>query len=172
MDLRAALAAHRLVAIVRGDDPDAALRTVLALAEEGIELIEVSLTGKDALSVIERARHTLGPDRPLGAGTVLTAEDARATHDAGADATAFTDEGIHTVPAPRTAVVEPVGAGDAFAAGFLAGLLRGATATRALRLGHITAASALRVTGDHGPLPDPQETEALLGLSAREWAER
>lgn len=85
MDLAAALATHRLVAIVRGDDPDAALRTVLALAEEGIELIEVSLAAPEALSVIERARHAFGPDRPLGAGTVLTAEDARAAHSAGAD---------------------------------------------------------------------------------------
>ncbi|WP_329332177.1 bifunctional 4-hydroxy-2-oxoglutarate aldolase/2-dehydro-3-deoxy-phosphogluconate aldolase [Streptomyces sp. NBC_00663] len=85
MDLRAALTAHRLVAIVRGDDPEAALRTVLTLADEGVGLIEVSLTGRDALSVIERAREALGPDRPLGAGTVLTADDARAARDAGAD---------------------------------------------------------------------------------------
>ncbi|MFJ8990785.1 bifunctional 4-hydroxy-2-oxoglutarate aldolase/2-dehydro-3-deoxy-phosphogluconate aldolase [Streptomyces sp. NPDC102279] len=85
MDLRAALITHRLVAIVRGGDPEAALRTVLTLADEGIELIEVSLSGKDALSVIERAREKLGPDRPLGAGTVLTADDARAAYRAGAD---------------------------------------------------------------------------------------
>jgi 2-dehydro-3-deoxyphosphogluconate aldolase / (4S)-4-hydroxy-2-oxoglutarate aldolase len=85
MDLRAALAAHRLLAIVRGNDPDAALRTVLTLAAEGIELIEVSLTGRDALTVIERARQALGPDRALGAGTVLSADDARAAHRAGAD---------------------------------------------------------------------------------------
>lgn len=85
MDLRATLAAHRLVAIVRGDDADAALRTVLTLADEGVELIEVSLTGKDALAVIERARAALGPGRPLGAGTVLTADDAVAAHRAGAD---------------------------------------------------------------------------------------
>ncbi|MGW3407727.1 bifunctional 4-hydroxy-2-oxoglutarate aldolase/2-dehydro-3-deoxy-phosphogluconate aldolase [Streptomyces sp. NPDC000888] len=85
MDLQAALAAHRLVAIVRGDNPEAAIRTVLTLADEGVELIEVSLSGKDALSVIERAREALGPDRTLGAGTVLTAEDARAAQRAGAD---------------------------------------------------------------------------------------
>lgn len=85
MDLRAALAAHRLVAIIRGTDPDASVRTVLALAEEGVELIEVSLTGADALSVIEQARKALGPDRPLGAGTVLTADDARAAQRAGAN---------------------------------------------------------------------------------------
>ncbi|MER5753651.1 bifunctional 4-hydroxy-2-oxoglutarate aldolase/2-dehydro-3-deoxy-phosphogluconate aldolase [Streptomyces sp. NPDC002088] len=85
MDLRAALAAHRLLAIVRGTDPEAAVRTVLALADEGVELIEVSLSGKDTLAVIERARTALGPDRPLGAGTVLTADDARAAQRAGAD---------------------------------------------------------------------------------------
>ncbi|MFD9324485.1 bifunctional 4-hydroxy-2-oxoglutarate aldolase/2-dehydro-3-deoxy-phosphogluconate aldolase [Streptomyces sp. NPDC060065] len=85
MDLQAALAAHRLVAIVRGDNPEAAIRTVLTLADEGVELIEVSLSGKDALSVIERAREALGPDRTLGAGTVLTTEDARAAQRAGAD---------------------------------------------------------------------------------------
>ncbi|EGX57704.1 aldolase [Streptomyces zinciresistens K42] len=84
MDLTAALAVHRLVAVVRGDDPDAALRTVLALSEEGVDLVEVSLSGRDALGVIARAREALGPDRPLGAGTVLTAEDARAAQRAGA----------------------------------------------------------------------------------------
>ncbi|MFF4150309.1 sugar kinase [Streptomyces sp. NPDC001651] len=84
-------------------------------------------------------------------------------------ATAFTAEGAVTVPAPRVRVVEAVGAGDAFAAGFLAGLLRGRTTTAALRLGHLTAGSALRVTGDHGPLPDRARTEELLALSDAEW---
>ncbi|MFI5755117.1 bifunctional 4-hydroxy-2-oxoglutarate aldolase/2-dehydro-3-deoxy-phosphogluconate aldolase [Streptomyces sp. NPDC051569] len=85
MDLPAALRAHRLVAIVRGDDPDAALRTVLTLIEEGVRLVEVSLSGRDALDVITRARAALGPGVPLGAGTVLGAGDARAAHRAGAD---------------------------------------------------------------------------------------
>lgn len=34
----------RLAAIVRGPDPDAALRTVLTLAQEGVALVEVSST--------------------------------------------------------------------------------------------------------------------------------
>ncbi|MHC3475380.1 bifunctional 4-hydroxy-2-oxoglutarate aldolase/2-dehydro-3-deoxy-phosphogluconate aldolase [Streptomyces sp. 7R007] len=84
MDLRASLADRRLVAIVRGGDADAALRTVLALAQEGIDLIEVSLSGADALGVITRCAEELGPGRPIGAGTVLTADDARAARDAGA----------------------------------------------------------------------------------------
>ncbi|WP_326614461.1 bifunctional 4-hydroxy-2-oxoglutarate aldolase/2-dehydro-3-deoxy-phosphogluconate aldolase [Streptomyces scopuliridis] len=85
MDLLTELRTHRIVAIVRGDDADAALRTVLTLGEENIPLIEVSLSGKEALGVIRRARATLSPTAPLGAGTVLTAPDARAVHEAGAD---------------------------------------------------------------------------------------
>ncbi|MEU3183329.1 bifunctional 4-hydroxy-2-oxoglutarate aldolase/2-dehydro-3-deoxy-phosphogluconate aldolase [Streptomyces sp. NPDC006923] len=85
MDLLAALRSHRLLGIVRGGDADAALKTVLTLIEEGVTLVEVSLSGRDALDVIARARAALGPDAPLGAGTVLSADDARAAHRAGAD---------------------------------------------------------------------------------------
>ncbi|GAA2332832.1 hypothetical protein SVIO_108110 [Streptomyces violaceusniger] len=44
MNLVETLRTHRLLAIVRGNDPDAALRAVLTLAEEGIEAMEISLT--------------------------------------------------------------------------------------------------------------------------------
>ncbi|WP_329227542.1 MULTISPECIES: bifunctional 4-hydroxy-2-oxoglutarate aldolase/2-dehydro-3-deoxy-phosphogluconate aldolase [unclassified Streptomyces] len=85
MELLTALRTHRIVAIVRGADADASLRTVLTLAEEGIALVEVSLSGEDAPGVIRRARAELGPAAPLGAGTVLTARDAGTVAEAGAD---------------------------------------------------------------------------------------
>jgi 2-dehydro-3-deoxyphosphogluconate aldolase/(4S)-4-hydroxy-2-oxoglutarate aldolase len=85
VDLIAALRTHRLVAIVRGGDPAAALRCVLVLVEEGVPLVEVALSGKGALDVIAAARAALGPHAPLGAGTVLTGADARAARAAGAD---------------------------------------------------------------------------------------
>jgi 2-dehydro-3-deoxygluconokinase len=85
-------------------------------------------------------------------------------------ATAFFGESRASVPALAVRVIEPVGAGDAFAAGFLAGLLRGESAERCLRMGHVTAASALSVTGDHGPLPDEAELARLLGVSAEVWS--
>lgn len=75
---------HRTVAIVRGSDRQAALRTVVTLAEEGITCAEVSLTTTDALWVIRQARRELGPGAHLGAGTVLTASDAAKAADAGA----------------------------------------------------------------------------------------
>ncbi|WP_268257324.1 sugar kinase [Streptomyces longispororuber] len=52
------------------------------------------------------------------------------------------------VPALRVDVVAPVGAGDAFAAGYLSATLRGLSAERRLRHGHLMAAAALTVPGD------------------------
>ncbi|WP_422735080.1 sugar kinase [Micromonospora sp. WMMD729] len=66
------------------------------------------------------------------------------------------------VPAPRVSVVEPVGAGDAFAAGYLAGLLRDLDPTRRLRLGHLVAAQALGSTGDSAPVPPWSWFERLI----------
>jgi 2-dehydro-3-deoxyphosphogluconate aldolase/(4S)-4-hydroxy-2-oxoglutarate aldolase len=79
------LRARRLVAVVRGSDPEGALRTVLALAEEGVDLVEVSLTTADALGVLRAAAAELrGADAFLGAGSVLTGEHVRAAAEAGA----------------------------------------------------------------------------------------
>lgn len=84
MDLLENLRRRRVLAIVRGDDPIAALGSLRVLAEEGIDLLEVSLTGRDALPVLERARRELGDVVALGAGTVMTAADAHSAIDAGA----------------------------------------------------------------------------------------
>jgi 2-dehydro-3-deoxyphosphogluconate aldolase/(4S)-4-hydroxy-2-oxoglutarate aldolase len=84
MNLLEALRSRRLLAIVRGTDPGAAVRSVLALADEGVTLIEVSLTTSDAFGVISRARGELGADVRVGAGTVVTPQDAGRAADAGA----------------------------------------------------------------------------------------
>ncbi|MFL6074992.1 MAG: bifunctional 4-hydroxy-2-oxoglutarate aldolase/2-dehydro-3-deoxy-phosphogluconate aldolase [Mycobacteriales bacterium] len=84
VDVLAVLRDGRLLAIVRGPEPDAALRTVLALVEEGVPAVEVSLTTSGALDVIHAARTALGPEAVLGAGTALTAADAERAVEAGA----------------------------------------------------------------------------------------
>lgn len=86
----------------------------------------------------------------------------------GRGATAFTGHGVCTVPALATEVVEPVGAGYAFAAGFLAGLCDGTDLTRALRLGHLTAPSAPKVVGDHATLPGEDTIEAMPALAEQD----
>jgi 2-dehydro-3-deoxygluconokinase len=73
-------------------------------------------------------------------------------------------------PALRVEVVEPIGAGDAFAAGFLAATLAGQTPSRRLRAGHLRAASVLRTREDIGtPLP-PDVVAHLLAADERTWA--
>jgi len=55
----------------------------------------------------------------------------------------FGPDGDVSLPAPVVDVVEPVGAGDAFAAGWLDAFLRGAPASERLARGHARAALAL-----------------------------
>jgi 2-dehydro-3-deoxygluconokinase len=80
------------------------------------------------------------------------------------------DGTVAEVPALNVDVVEPVGAGDGFAAGYLAGMLAGHDATRRLRLGHLTAASVLAEPGDHARrLPGTAVRRALLEATAEDW---
>ncbi len=81
---RALLARERLLAIVRGRNPDATRETVLALAQAGVVLIEVSLSGSEPLRVIAEARAALGDGVLLGAGTLRTGDDAERALEAGA----------------------------------------------------------------------------------------
>ncbi|MGW5430340.1 sugar kinase [Streptomyces sp. NPDC004059] len=141
--------------------PDGDAATVLRRLADRADIVFVGL---------DEAQGLWGTDLTVsGLRRLLPHPRILVVKDGARAATAFTGSGVHTVPALRTTVVEPVGAGDAFAAGFLAGLLRGLAPTRALRLGHITALSALQVTADHGPLPDSQRIGHLLALPAREW---
>ncbi|GAB3697262.1 sugar kinase [Mariniluteicoccus flavus] len=64
--------------------------------------------------------------------------------DADVGAWEFHGDDAVFVESPTVDVVEPVGAGDAFAAGFLAGWLRGWAPERRLALGHRLAGLALR----------------------------
>ena len=86
-----------------------------------------------------------------------TADDVRAllsatahlvVKDADIEAIEFSEAGRIVAPAHRVEVVEPVGAGDAFAAGWLSGLLLGEDSATRLQAGHSRAASALASTKD------------------------
>jgi 2-dehydro-3-deoxyphosphogalactonate aldolase len=78
----AAFATLPLVAILRGIRPDEAVAVGRALVEAGWRLIEVPLNSPDPLRSIEALARAL-PEACVGAGTVLTASEARAVHAAG-----------------------------------------------------------------------------------------
>jgi 2-dehydro-3-deoxygluconokinase len=69
--------------------------------------------------------------------------------DGDVGATAFVGDLRYFVPANRVDVVEAVGAGDAFAGGYLAALLSDAPVRERLRAGHARAALTLQTTGDY-----------------------
>ncbi|MFE9248998.1 bifunctional 4-hydroxy-2-oxoglutarate aldolase/2-dehydro-3-deoxy-phosphogluconate aldolase [Streptomyces sp. NPDC007088] len=148
-DLLDALREHRLLAIVRGDDPDASLAAVLALAEEGIPLIEVSLSGAGALDVLARARAALGADAPLGAGTVLTAAEARAARAAGADY--LVTPGVSEAVATAAELGLPVLAGVMTPTDVLAARDRGASAYKIFPASAVGGPGYLRAL--RGPFP-------------------
>ncbi|MFD7158187.1 sugar kinase [Kribbella sp. NPDC059898] len=99
----------------------------------------------------------------LGARTLVVKDDSNM-------AILLEPSGRTEVPALSVEVVETVGAGDAFAAGFLAGTLQGLTAVQRLRLGHLTAAAVLTRPEDHAPPPSPAERDRLLNATDAEWA--
>jgi 2-dehydro-3-deoxygluconokinase len=74
-------------------------------------------------------------------------------------------EGQQRVVAPArpvAEVVDPVGAGDGFDAGFVAGQLMGWDLARSAELGNLVGATAVGVKGDFEAYPTIAEAEALL----------
>lgn len=85
MDTRiAALAAAKIVAIVRLENYDRALEVAQALLAGGITAIEYTLTGQGAFAAINKVRTVMGDRMLIGVGTALTADDAAGAIDAGA----------------------------------------------------------------------------------------
>jgi sugar/nucleoside kinase (ribokinase family) len=69
---------------------------------------------------------------------------------------------LTVTPTRAEEVVDEIGAGDAFAAGFAYGLLRGWDAEACARTAHVIAGWALRGTGDWETLPRLDEVRDLL----------
>lgn len=115
------------------------------------------------------------------AQTVWEVEDAddlrtlidRPTHlivkDGAERATEFFGNTRIDCPAPSVSVLEAVGAGDAFAAGWLTSYLRGRGADERLRLGHFMASQALRHPGDIFPPPPQEQVAGAAALPVSEW---
>ena len=79
-----AVCASGVVAVLRAPTADAFAAVSDVLVEAGITALEVTLTSRGALEAIAGLRRQLPPHVALGAGTVLTLDDAKASVDAGA----------------------------------------------------------------------------------------
>ncbi|UOQ50551.1 sugar kinase [Gracilibacillus caseinilyticus] len=86
-----------------------------------------------------------------GASTVILKEGSKGAHY-------FSEKESGFVPSyPVDRVVDPIGAGDGFAAGVLSGLLESMPLKRAIARGNATGAMVTMVNGDVEGLPDVEE---------------
>ena len=121
-----------------------ALRRLAAQADVVIGgLSELALLGKDFAEISD-----------LGPREIVRTE--------GRDgATAWLDGQFTHAPARPAQVVDVVGAGDAFVAGYLAGRLAGAAIDQRLALGNALGAFAVSTRGDWEGLPTAKEVDLL-----------
>ncbi|MYT68805.1 MULTISPECIES: sugar kinase [unclassified Streptomyces] len=140
-------------------DPDDA-RVLLDLARRAGLVFVGEDEAEDAWGV------TGGPDAIRAA---LPEPSLLVVKQGSAGAVAFDQDGRHFEPAPRVDVVAAVGAGDAFAAGFLSATLRGLPTAARLRHGHLWAAAALTVPGDLAAPPSRAHADRLVALGADAW---
>ena len=143
------LVQERLLVIIRGTDPAAAIATGRTLLGAGIRYLEVSLVSTDALRVISELVRLASDDAVIGAGTVLTRDDVDHAASAGAR--------FMVTPAVTESVAESVARGIPVFAGALTptevvtAMSLGATAVK-LFPAALGGPSYLR--GLRDPLPD------------------
>lgn len=97
---------------------------------------------------LDEAETLWGTTTPAAVRELIWAPGRLVVKDGSVGATEFSAEGAVFEPAIPTEVVEAVGAGDAFAAGYLAGLLAGDDTIASLRAGHLRAHLVLGSTDD------------------------
>nr|WP_323184909.1 sugar kinase [Kitasatospora purpeofusca] len=138
---------------------DRARRTLLPLARAA----DILIASADEL-------HLVADDPTLDEADTVAALLDRGTREivltrGGAGGSVATTRGTHHAPARRVPVVDVVGAGDAFAAGYLSALLDGLTVEQRLHRATDTAAFAVATRGDWEGLPTRTDL-ALLDTPA------
>ncbi|RCH56030.1 2-dehydro-3-deoxyphosphogluconate aldolase [Mucilaginibacter hurinus] len=67
---------HKIVAIIRGADPNEVSRIAEALYAGGIRILEITLNSASPLAVIKKVSERMGDRMVIGAGTVLEVQEA------------------------------------------------------------------------------------------------
>lgn len=116
--------------------------------DPSVELLELAQASDVVFVGLDEAGILWGTSNAEEVREVLDAPTTVVVKDGGIEAVSFAPEGITRVPANRVSIVDPVGAGDAFAAGWLSGMLRGTSPAARLRLGHLVASHVLISTTD------------------------
>jgi len=127
-----------------------------------IGMVDVLVASGDELALASPAELS-GEDDRIAALLAAGVREVVLTRG-GAGARVVTTSGTTDMPAREVPVADPVGAGDAFVAGYLSGLLDGLPVPDRLRRAVTTAAFAVATRGDWEGLPTRDEL-ALLDAS-------
>lgn len=134
-------------------EPPAAVEVLAELARRA----EILFASSDEAALLTGRRDTddqLAALRRLGPSDVVIKQGAQG-------ASAVIDGSRVIAPAVSVPAVDPVGAGDAFVAGYLAARLEGAEPAVRMRLGCAAGAFAVTVAGDWEGLPTRRELALL-----------
>ena len=113
--------------------------------EEAQELLKMKASEQKLLLEL----HELGPR------TVIITNGAKTLY-------AYDNHIIYSLNPPKVKVVQTAGAGDAFTAGFLAGIIKKYNFTDALRLGQANSTSIIQHIGAKGKLLNEHEAKLLM----------
>jgi 2-dehydro-3-deoxygluconokinase len=131
-----------------------------AVLRDLVSLADIVFAGPDEAALFVDGDDPVGGLAKLGPAEVVV-------KDGGRGCIAQIDGARHAVPALPVTVVDPVGAGDAFVAGYLADRLAGAPPEQRLTTAIAAGAFAVTVPGDCEGLPDRAELAALTGGDIR-----
>ena len=84
MSVLSGILRNKIVAIIRGAGPADVLKIADALLQGGVIILEITLNSPGALKVIEELNKKIGDRMLIGAGTVLSADAAKTSIEAGA----------------------------------------------------------------------------------------
>ncbi len=150
---------------------DVNFRPVLwpSTAVAGAALAEAANRADVVFVGLDEALALWSTPRPTDVRKLLDRPEVLIVKDGGAPATSFHGEQAFSQPALPVAVIEPVGAGDAFAAGWIHAALRGFDPAACLRLAHLMASVALGSVSDYGDLPCPPVVLEQRARSGADW---
>ena len=132
-------------------------REARAFAEEVLPSVDLLLVGdEEAHALWDRDDEDLLRElAAAGPGEVVLKKGSRGS-------TALVEGEVYEAPAFPAQEVDPIGAGDAFAAGFLAAHLWGQGPEERLRTANAMGALSVATLGDYEGLPDKAELRAFL----------
>jgi 2-dehydro-3-deoxygluconokinase len=136
--------------------------------EAGAEMRALAKQASVVFAAEDEARLVVEGDSPAALARGLAALGPRevVVKRGERGATGMIDGQAYEAPVYRVTTVDPVGAGDAFAAGYLSELLAGGDAVQRLATGAAAGAFAVTVAGDWEGLPRADELALLRAADA------